>query len=1138
MKNVYLYPLIFLQIMKYRFIIYLILLSFSGFAQLYEDFSDGELLQNPTWQGDLQHFIVNTNQTLQLNNQGNSDTSYLATAYSVPENTEWSFYIHLAFSPSSKNFARVYLTASDSLLGAAQGFYLQFGESGSNDAIELFWKDGNTTQSICRTPDGSIAQAFALYVKVKRYPNGQWQIWAHPATETTYQLWAEGSSDNPFPPDTYFALQCTYTKTNAKRFYFDDIIIQSFTIDTIAPQVEYVMAESSDKVRIIFSEVMNQAQLNDANHFEVQGMGVPQTSTAAYYQQHAVLSLLETLVEGTNYLLNISGLEDIAGNRLSDTTIALRYIPMPLQAVQINELMPDPVPPVNLPAEEYIELHNRSALPLWLQGWQLYVNDKVFDLPPYVLAPDAYMLLCDNDAVSLLSPYGHVFGVSGFNLPNAGANLSLYDANNNMVQTIDYTKAWYHDANKDDGGWSLAQINPDNICGGALNWQASVHEDGGSPGQQNAHWATGEELPHLSDLKINDNTSLQLTFNQQMQLSDLLQTSTFTVDNGIGQPFQIVIADTAYSILLLFQEAMQQQQMYNLHIDGILRNCMGQPMIVPIDTTFMLNKIAEVGDIVINEIMTDPIPSQGLPPYEYIELYNRSNAPIALEDWFLYINDKQLQIPNSYLLPQEYLILCTSDAYNAMSAFGNTVHVDGLLLPNTQAGLTLVDADGQVIHHIRYKNIWHTSDKQEGGWSLEMADAQAYCIAQNNWYSSVAAEGGTPGTANSVQTDLYDIDSLKISGIYVQDSLHIRLQFNSTVDNQALVQTTHYNITPDIGEPISCQAVSAAYQSVEMTLGSPLKAHTIYTLSIEDDITDCVGNNAKGQRIALALPQAIDQGDVVINEILFDATRDKGEYIELVNRSDKVIALEQLAITYQKTNVSVSQTVHLHGGLLFPHTYIAYSAAPTVVQDAFYTPYPQHILALADFPHLSAAQGELVLHVKQSVDSVIDQMHYHEDMHYSLLNSTKGVALENIDYHLTPARWHSAASTVGFGTPAYQNSQYQYHKMNDEDKKAFSVQRRIFSPDNDGVDDILRIQYKMPDAAYRMSAKVFTADGVLVKQLYDAELLGTEGEIYWDGTTEDNNKANVGVYVVLFEYFNLQGNKYTEKMTVVVAAKW
>ncbi len=1126
--------------MKYRFIIYLIFLFFSSFAQLNEDFSDGELLQNPTWQGDLQHFIVNTNQTLQLNNEGNSDTSYLATAYTVPENTEWSFYIRLAFNSSSKNFARVYLTASDSLLGAAQGFYLQFGESGANDAIELFWKDDGSTQSICRTPDGSIAQSFALYIKVRRYSNGQWQIWAHPTTQTTYQLWAEGNSDKPLPHTAYFALQCVYTKSNAKRFYFDDIVAQSFSADTTPPNVQYVIAETANKVRVIFSEVMNPTQLNDINHFELQGQGLPQIATATYYGQHVLLSFAYDFLENTNYLLNISGLKDISGNIMHDTTIVFKYVPMPLQAVQINELMPDPIPPLNLPAEEYVELHNRSALPLWLEGWQLYVNDKKFDLPPHVLEPDAYMLLCDADAVSLLLPYGKAFGLQGFNLPNAGANLSLYDTNNNMVHTIHYTKAWYHDANKDDGGWSLAQINPDNICGGALNWQASANVNGGSPGQQNAHWETGEELPRLSDVKVNDNTSLHLFFNQQMQLQDLLQVNTFTVDNGIGQPFQIVIADTAYSVLLLFQEAMQQQQTYNLHIEGVLRNCVGQPMTVPIDTTFMLNKIAEAGDIVINEIMADPTPSQGLPPYEYIELYNSADAPIALENWQLYINDKQLQIPNSYLLPQEYLILCASDAYNAISALGNTVSVDGLQLPNTQAGLTLANADGQVIHHIQYKNTWHTPDKQEGGWSLEMADAKAYCIARNNWYSSVAAEGGTPGTANSVQTDLYDLDSLKITGIYVQDSLYIRLLFNRTVvDNQALVQTTHYNITPDIGQPISCQVVSPAYRSVLLALEKPLQPHNIYTLTIEGDITDCMGNSAKGQSIDLALPQPIAKGDVLINELLFDAESPKGKYIEIVNRSNKVIALEQLAISYLKTNVvnSEPQTTQLYGGLLFPQAYMAYSAAPLQVQDAFYTPYPDHILALEDFPHLSAEKGKLILHLKQSADSVIDQMHYHEDMHYSLLNNTKDVALENIDYHLTPAQWHSAASTVGFGTPAYQNSQYQHNNIAPQ-HQAFSVAHRVFSPDNDGVEDILRIQYKMPAAGYRMNAQVFTADGILIKQLYKAELLGIEGELYWDGTTENHHKAKIGIYIILFEYFNLQSDKHSEKMTVVIAAKW
>ena len=89
----------------------------------------------------------------------------------------------------------------------------------------------------------------------------------------------------------------------------------------------------------------------------------------------------------------------------------------------------------------------------------------------------------------------------------------------------------------------------------------------------------------------------------------------------------------------------------------------------------------------------------------------------------------------------------------------------------------------------------------------------------------------------------------------------------------------------------------------------------------------------------------------------------------------------------------------------------------------------------------------------------------------------KGVALERIDpedHHKNANNWHSAASTAGYGTPGYKNSQFkQSHGIT----ATIEVVPKVFSPDNDGFDDIATIQYKTDEPGYVANITIFDAAG-------------------------------------------------------------
>src|ERR1043166_5051230 len=138
--------------MKRVFTILFALFSSLRGAQVNDNFTDGDFTASPAWSGDAAEFIVNASQQLQLNNSV-AGASYLSTPSpgSSVDNIQWNFYIKQSFAPSGSNYGRVYLVSDNANLEASlNGYYLQFGEAGSLDAVELFRQTGMTSTSVCR----------------------------------------------------------------------------------------------------------------------------------------------------------------------------------------------------------------------------------------------------------------------------------------------------------------------------------------------------------------------------------------------------------------------------------------------------------------------------------------------------------------------------------------------------------------------------------------------------------------------------------------------------------------------------------------------------------------------------------------------------------------------------------------------------------------------------------------------------------------------------------------------------------------------------------------------------------------------------------------------------------------------------
>ena len=93
------------------------------------------------------------------------------------------------------------------------------------------------------------------------------------------------------------------------------------------------------------------------------------------------------------------------------------------------------------------------------------------------------------------------------------------------------------------------------------------------------------------------------------------------------------------------------------------------------------------------------------------------------------------------------------------------------------------------------------------------------------------------------------------------------------------------------------------------------------------------------------------------------------------------------------------------------------------------------------------------------------------------------------------------------------------------------------SPDGDGYEDFLLINYHVNDLGYVANIDVYDASGRLIRNLVNGELLSREGSLQWDGTDNNGRKAGVGIHILFIEIFNPQGDVRRFKKTCIVAGK-
>ncbi|MFT3949455.1 MAG: lamin tail domain-containing protein [Agriterribacter sp.] len=543
-------------------------------------------------------------------------------------------------------------------------------------------------------------------------------------------------------------------------------------------------------------------------------------------------------------------------------------------------------------------------------------------------------------------------------------------------------------------------------------------------------------------------------------------------------------------------------------------------------------------DVIINEIMANPGDAPGLPEAKYIELYNASTTALNLRNWTISDNSSTAKINTDFVLqPDSFIVISSSSGKTMLSFITNVISVTNFPTLRVNGDMIVLRSDeGILIHAVQYDKSWYGNEvKADKGWSLEMIDAKNPCSGKSNWKVCVDSKGGTPGLRNSIAGNNPDTASPAILRVFAADSLHVLVRFSEPVDSIISSNINNYQLNGNT--IVKAEPQAPLFNIVLLTLSNKLSPQKIYSVTVKN-ITDCKGNLTASDNAKLALTTIANANNIVINEVLFNAPDDGSEYVELYNHSLNAINLKELFITTRKSagNLNALKRLSEEDMVFFPGEYKVLSEGIEAVKKKYIIKDENALLQVTSMPALANSGGDIVVLNVQG--DIIDELEYTEAWHFPLISNYSGVALERIN-DKAPTQdknnWHSAAASAGYGTPGYQNSQLMAAETV---KGTINVEPPVFSPDGDGYNDFLVINYSFPLPGYVCNITAFDGAGRAVKYIVRNGLCGTSGFFKWDGLDEKNQKLPMGIYIVLIEVFNTEGKTKKFKQAVTLARRF
>ncbi len=518
----------------------------------------------------------------------------------------------------------------------------------------------------------------------------------------------------------------------------------------------------------------------------------------------------------------------------------------------------------------------------------------------------------------------------------------------------------------------------------------------------------------VSELSVVSATEIELTFNQKIEDSS----AQLLANYGFNFDIQPILLSKSDSLINIRLNRPLVNNTYTISINNVT-NLSGNAKAESLQVPFKYETATLPRQLIINEIFADPSGDHEPDPTvlpnesndEYIELLNNTPNTINLKGFQL----SGGTIGDFVVGPFDYMILTANSNLSLFQAFGDVAGVSSWnSLSNNGEQIILTDNLGNVVDSLTYDKSWYqSSDKADGGWSIEQINPTPSCIGAHNWSSSSDPKGGTPGKQNAIYDPSPDIIAPEVNALQVINDTTLQINFNETMDTSTLIDSNF-----SLSSGVSVLNITVANQlgtEVYIHLTEKFEAGLVHGIRLSN-VMDCAGNAIEDITLDFLVGASPNLHDLIITEIMAAPSPSQGlpevEYLELYNPSNKVLSIAGTILA------DAINTTILDDYSLWPNEYLILTPNSTAHQfDAF-----GQVLGVSNWVSLNNSEDKLSLFNSQG--ELIYTVSYSDAWYRSSIKSDGGFSLEMIDPTfpcLEESNWTASESTAG-GSPGKINS--------------------------------------------------------------------------------------------------------------------